>query len=216
MPSKPRLGQNFLVDAHAIQRIVASLGDIANKTVIEIGPGGGAITSALASRAGHVVAVELDSGLAGHLRSQFSSERVTILSEDILNFDFARASESAGHPLIVVGNLPYYMTSPILLKLASGYASLDRALLMVQREVADRVTSDPGSRDYGLLSVTVQMYGPAEKLFTLPPDSFLRRPKFIPLYSVGASFLDSQTRSRREKLSAFRAQSVCTETQDAN
>jgi 16S rRNA (adenine1518-N6/adenine1519-N6)-dimethyltransferase len=90
----------------------------------------------------------------------------------VLNFDFATASTAAGERLCVIGNLPYGITSQILLKLAASHAALDRAILMVQREVADRITASPGSRDYGLLSVTVQMVGPAETLFTLPPSSF--------------------------------------------
>jgi 16S rRNA (adenine1518-N6/adenine1519-N6)-dimethyltransferase len=172
MPAKPKLGQNFLSDAQAIERIAASLGDLSGRTVVEIGPGAGAITGALAARAAHVLAVELDPGLAAYLRAQFPSDRVTVLQQDALNFDFAAASATAGQRLAVFGNLPYGITSQILLKLAASHAALDCAVLMVQREVADRITARPGSRDYGLLSVTVQIYGPAEKLFTLPPQSF--------------------------------------------
>jgi 16S rRNA (adenine1518-N6/adenine1519-N6)-dimethyltransferase len=172
MPAKPKLGQNFLNDAQAIHRIAVSLGDLSGRTVVEIGPGAGAITSALAVRAAHVVAVELDHDLAAHLRTQFPPERVSVVNRDVLHYDFAAASTAAGQPLLVFGNLPYGITSQILLKLAASHASLDRAVLMVQREVADRIAAPPGSRDYGLLSVTVQMYGPAEKLFTLPPESF--------------------------------------------
>ncbi len=176
MPAKPKLGQNFLVDAQAVERIAASLGDLSGHTVVEIGPGAGAITGALAARAAHVLAVELDSGLAAHLRAEFPADRVTVFEQDVLNFDFAAASAAAGERLAVVGNLPYGITSQILLKLAASHAVLDRAVLMVQREVADRITADPGSRDYGLLSVTVQLYGPAQNLFTLPPRSFLPPP----------------------------------------
>ena|ERR1017187_3755959 len=172
MPTKPKLGQNFLNDAQAVQRIANSLGDLSGRAVVEIGPGAGAITGALAARASHVVAVELDHEFAAHLRTEFPAERVTVVEQDVLNFDFAAASAAAGQSLPVAGNLPYGITSQILLKLAANHASLDRAVLMVQREVADRITASPGSRDYGLLSVTVQMYGPAETLFTLPPSSF--------------------------------------------
>jgi len=172
MPVKPRLGQNFLDDAQAVQRIAASLGDLTARTLVEIGPGAGAITGALAKRAARVLAVELDHDLAAHLRTQFPSGRVTVIEQDVLHFDFALASVAASQRLCVVGNLPYYITSQILLKLAENHEYLDRAILMVQREVADRITAAPGSRDYGLLSVTVQMYGPAENLFTLPPSSF--------------------------------------------
>jgi 16S rRNA (adenine1518-N6/adenine1519-N6)-dimethyltransferase len=176
MPAKPKLGQNFLRDADAIQRIVAALGDIAHRTVIEIGPGAGAITEPLSTRAERVLAVELDPRLAAELRRRFSPSRATIAEQDALAFDFAAASAAAGERLIVVGNLPYGITSPILLKLASSSAALDRAVLMVQREVADRIVAAPGSRDYGLLSLSVQMYGPVERLFTLPPSAFIPPP----------------------------------------
>jgi 16S rRNA (adenine1518-N6/adenine1519-N6)-dimethyltransferase len=172
MPARPRLGQNFLIDPQAIDRIASSLGDLTGRTVVEIGPGAGAITAALVARAAHVVAVELDPGLAEHLRSEFSAQSLTIHQQDVLNFDFASVPAIMGRPLLVFGNLPYYITSQILLKLAASHAVLDRAVLMVQREVAERITAAPGSRDYGLLSVTVQMYGPATNLFTLPPSAF--------------------------------------------
>ena len=177
MPSKPKLGQNFLTDHQAIQRIVAALGDCADRTVIEIGPGKGAITRSLAPRAGRVVAVELDSELAGLLREEFPPERVSVVNADVLHFDFAEASREAGERLLVVGNLPYLITSPILLKLAECHTSLDRAVLMVQREVADRITASPGSRDYGSLTVTLQLHGPVERLFTLPPGAFSPPPE---------------------------------------
>ena len=168
MPAKPKLGQNFLDDPEAIQRIAASIGDLAGRTVVEIGPGGGAITGELAARAAHVLAVELDHELALQLRVHFPQEAaacVTVIEQDVLQFDFAAASAAAGERLLVVGNLPYGITSPILLKLAASHAALDRAVLMVQREVA------------GLLSVTVQLYGPAQRLFTLPPSAFSPPPE---------------------------------------
>jgi len=175
MPAKPKLGQNFLVDSEAIQRIAASIGDLTGRTVVEIGPGRGAITAALAARAARVLAVELDPLLAAGLHVEFlldASARVTVINEDALRFDFAAASAAAGERLLVVGNLPYGITSQILLKLAASHAALDRAVLMVQREVAERIVAPPGSRNYGLLSLTVQMYGPAQQLFTLPPEAF--------------------------------------------
>jgi len=176
MPSKPKLGQNFLNDPQAIDRIVSSLGDLSSRTIVEIGPGAGAITAPLAARAHHVVAIEFDHDLALQLRVRFPADRVTVVEQDVLNFDFAAAALTAGQKLVVVGNLPYYITSPILLKLAAAHASLESAVLMVQREVADRVTASPGSRDFGLLSVTVQMFGPADALFTLPPHAFTPPP----------------------------------------
>jgi 16S rRNA (adenine1518-N6/adenine1519-N6)-dimethyltransferase len=172
MPSKPKLGQNFLRDSQAIQRIADALGDLSSETIVEIGPGQGAITQALASRAAQVLAIELDPNLVAHLGNQFLRDRVTVIQADVLGFDFTAASQTAGRRLVVAGNLPYYITSPILLKLAANQAVLDRAVLMVQREVADRIVAVPGTRDYGLLSVTVQMYGAVERLFTLPPSAF--------------------------------------------
>jgi 16S rRNA (adenine1518-N6/adenine1519-N6)-dimethyltransferase len=187
VPPKSRLGQNFLHDQQAIRRIVAVLGECGDRTVVEIGPGRGAITWALAAKAGRVLALEVDRELAARLSTEFSGglpdsgtnavgSNVEIETVDVLSFDFATASAAAGQRLIVAGNLPYYITSPILLKLAENAGALDRAVLMVQREVADRVTAEPGSRDYGLLSVTVQMHGPAERLFTLPPSAFAPPP----------------------------------------
>ena len=177
MPAKPKLGQNFLRDAQAAQRIVASLGDLSGHTVIEIGPGRGAITGALAARAGRVLAIELDRDLAAGLRARFTNSNVTVVEQDVLTFDFAAAAAAADGRLAVVGNLPYGITSPILLKLCGCHAVLDKAVLMVQREVADRIVAAPGSRDYGVLSVTVQMYGPVERLFTLPPSAFSPPPE---------------------------------------
>jgi len=177
MPAKPKLGQNFLIDPQAAEQIAGALPGLAGQTVVEIGPGRGAITGALAERASRVLAVELDPELAAGLRRRFASERVTVVEQDVLNFNFAAAAARAGERLRVAGNLPYYITSQILLKLAAGHAALHTAVLMVQREVADRIVASPGSRDYGLLSITVQMHGPAERLFTLPPEAFSPPPE---------------------------------------
>jgi 16S rRNA (adenine1518-N6/adenine1519-N6)-dimethyltransferase len=188
VPSKSRLGQNFLRDHQAIRRIVAALGDCGDRTVVEIGPGMGAITRELAVSAGKVLALEVDLELASALTAEFSidgteqgtdsrASNVEIETVDVLSFDFKAASVAAGQKLVVAGNLPYYITSPILLKLAENADVLDRAVLMVQREVADRVAAEPASRDYGLLSVAVQMHGPVERLFTLPPNAFSPPPE---------------------------------------
>jgi len=184
MPAKPKLGQNFLSDPQAAERIAGAFGDLSTRTVVEIGPGRGAITGALAARAKHVIAIELDGVLAAELRRRFAPQQVTVIEQDVLDFDFEKASADlaaattkAGEPLSVAGNLPYYITSPILLKLAASQAALETAVLMVQREVADRITAAPGSRDYGLLSVTAQMYGSVERLFTLPPEAFSPPPE---------------------------------------
>jgi 16S rRNA (adenine1518-N6/adenine1519-N6)-dimethyltransferase len=183
VPPKSKLGQNFLRDQQAIRRIVAALGDCSKSTVIEIGPGQGAITRELAAKAGRLIALEVDPVFAANLSLAFSiSEKAaaanfSVETIDVLAFDFAAASAEAGQRLIVVGNLPYYITSPILMKLAESSEFLDRAVLMVQREVADRVTAKPGSRDYGLLSVAVQLHGAVEPLFTLPPSAFSPPPE---------------------------------------
>ena len=180
MSKKSRLVQNFLQDQEAVRRIVSALGDCGHRTVVEIGPGLGAITRELAAKAGKVLALEVDAELASGLSAEFGAERkglvvasnVEIKTIDVLSFDFASASAADAQRLIIAGNLPYYITSPILMKLAKNADALDRAVLMVQREVADRVAAEPGSRDYGLLSVAVQMHGPVERLFTLSPSAF--------------------------------------------
>ena len=124
-----------------------------------------------------MVAVELDCELAAGLRGRFDTARVTVIEQDVLRFDFAAAAAQFGERLRVAGNLPYAITSPIVLKLAASHAALDLAVLMVQREVAERMSATAGTRDYGLLSVTMQMYGPVEQLFTLPPSAFSPPPK---------------------------------------
>ena len=177
VPPKSRLGQNFLHDQQAVRRIVAALGDCTDRTVVEIGSGQGAITRELASKVGRLIALEVDPVLAAALTKSLDTAKVRVETIDVLSFDFAAASAAAGQKLIVVGNLPYYITSPILTRLAENSSSIDRAVLMVQREVADRITAEPGSRDYGLLSVTLQLHGPVEALFTLPPDAFSPPPE---------------------------------------
>lgn len=162
---------------------MAALGDLTNRTVVEIGPGQGAITRELAGKAGKLIALELDPLLAAQLSAAFTNPQSTadinvkVETIDVLGFDFEAASMAAGQKMIVVGNLPYYITSPILWKLAENAHVLDRAVLMVQREVAERVTAQPGSRDYGLLSVNVQLHGPVEPLFSLPPVAFSPPPE---------------------------------------
>lgn len=186
---KPKLGQNFLVDPDAMQRIVEALGDISAATVVEIGPGDAALTELLAHRAGRLIAVELDRVLAAQLRMRFTPmTNVEVLEADILQVDLGTVLGSTPGPLRdlrptglfkarVVGNLPYYITSDILLKLFSAAGRIEMMVLMVQKEVADRVAAAPGSRDYGLLSATAQMYGAVEKVFELGPESFRPPPK---------------------------------------
>ncbi len=187
--SKPKLGQHFLVSDSAAQRLIESLGDVSQSTVLEIGPGRGALTSMLAARARRLIAIELDRVLAAQLRMKFGqTPNVEIIEGDILAMDFdtifgprpglqrpgLTIEPEKAH---VVGNLPYYITSDILLHLFTYRQYFATLLIMVQKEVADRLAASPGSRDYGLLSATAQLYGRVDKLFTLPPGAFSPPPK---------------------------------------
>jgi len=187
---KPKLGQNFLTDEAACRRISESLGDITHRTVVEIGPGHGAITDLLAPRCRRLHCVEFDPALARELTFRFRNDpHVTIHTADILETDLIAGpwaldpepSPEAPEPATydVVGNLPYYITSDILLHLyaAARAGILSRAVLMMQREVADRIASTPGTSDYGALSAFTQMHAHAERLFTLPPSSFSPPPE---------------------------------------
>jgi 16S rRNA (adenine1518-N6/adenine1519-N6)-dimethyltransferase len=186
---KPRLGQNFLADAGAAEKIVDALGDVSESVVVEIGPGKGALTQALARRAKRLIAVELDRMMSAELRFKYRLQpQVEIIEADVLKLDFRTVLNRTIGPLNdlrplkpsparVVGNLPYYITSDILLRLFEFHDQFDVIVIMVQREVADRIAAAPGSRDYGLLSATAQLYAKVEKLFTLPPEAFLPPPK---------------------------------------
>jgi 16S rRNA (adenine1518-N6/adenine1519-N6)-dimethyltransferase len=188
-PKKPKLGQNFLADRAAAEKIVGALGDIAQALVVEIGPGKGALTELLAERAGRLIAIELDRMLATELRYKYSRDpRIEILEGDVLRIDFRTVLNRTIGPLNdlrplkpqrarVIGNLPYYITSDILLRLFEFHDQFEVIVIMVQREVAERIAADPGSRDYGLLSATAQLYTRVEKLFTLPPGAFIPPPK---------------------------------------
>jgi len=174
MKHKPKLGQNFLVDDAARYAIADALGELRERMVIEIGPGHGAITEILATRCRRLIAVELDPGLAAELRFRFREQpQVEIVEGDVLTMDL-RAFAGGGETVDVIGNLPYYITSDILLQLFATGADggLARAVLMMQREVADRVSAAPGVREYGLLSATAQMNAQVDHLFTLPPSAF--------------------------------------------
>src|SRR5271154_1604226 len=178
MKRKPKLGQNFLVDDSARHAIVDALGDLSKRTVIEIGPGHGAITEILALRCRRLIALELDRGLAAELTFRFRAQpQVQIIEGDFLKADL-RALIPEGETADVIGNLPYYITSDILLKLfaAGSVGLIARAVLMMQREVAERVAAAPGVRDYGLLSATAQMNAQVDHLFTLPPSAFAPPP----------------------------------------
>jgi 16S rRNA (adenine1518-N6/adenine1519-N6)-dimethyltransferase len=175
---RPKLGQNFLVSPTAQADIADALGDLSRRTVVEIGPGRGAITALLARRAQRLIAIELDRDLAPALTEQFAGQlNVEVLQQDILRTDFAAPPFTSEEKLLVVGNLPYYITSDILLHLFAAHQVIERAVIMVQREVADRVAAGPGTSDYGLLSATTQIYARVEKLFTLPPSAFSPPPQ---------------------------------------
>lgn len=170
-----------------------ALGDIGQSTVIEIGPGPGALTSLLAARAQRLMAIEIDRVLAAQLRMKYArNANVEVIEGDILSVDLANLIRRKPGPLLagpaisreeaaqkarVIGNLPYYITSDILLKLLDQHALLETMVIMVQREVADRIAAAPGTRDYGLLSATVQLFCRVENLFTLPPGAFAPPPE---------------------------------------
>ncbi len=172
---KSVLGQNFLVDASARRRIVEALGTAGD--VVEIGPGKAALTELLAARARRLVAIEVDPALAAALRAGFAGQAtVEVLEADVLTVDFAGLALVPGRSLDVIGNLPYYITSPILNHLFLHEQVLRRVVVMVQREVAERMAAVPGTRDYGLLSVICQAHAQVELLFTLGPEAFQPRP----------------------------------------
>jgi 16S rRNA (adenine1518-N6/adenine1519-N6)-dimethyltransferase len=186
---KPKLGQHFLAsDSYALQ-IVEALGDVSQNTVLEIGPGRGILTALLAKQAHRLIAVELDRVLAAQLRLRFGMfSNVEIIEADVLSVDFDSlfgpkpglgrpGIEFKPNPAKVIGNLPYYITSDILLRLFEYSKYFETIVIMVQREVADRIAATPGSRDYGLLSATAQLYARVEKLITLPPGAFAPLPK---------------------------------------
>ncbi len=173
MQKKPKLGQHFLVSATAPAAIVRALGDSSSFLVVEIGPGRAVITDLLARSAEQLIAVEYDRRLVETLTLRYASfGNVEILSADILATDLTALAQRAGRKLLILGNLPYYITSDILLHLFAHHAVITRAVLMVQREMADRITAVPGTSDYGLLSATTQLYARTESLFTLPPSDF--------------------------------------------
>jgi 16S rRNA (adenine1518-N6/adenine1519-N6)-dimethyltransferase len=187
---KPKLGQHFLADEDAAHAIIEALGDIAHETVIEIGPGRGALTEILLERAGRLIVIELDHVLAAQMRLKYSRlEKLEVVEGDFLRIEIPTllghkpgllTDRTPGSPVKmarVVGNIPYYITSDILLKLFDCHEHFDRFVLMMQKEVADRILAKPGSSDYGLLSATAQLYTRVEKILTLPPGAFNPPPK---------------------------------------
>jgi len=186
---KPRLGQNFLIDHSAARRIVEALGDVSTRNVVEIGPGRGMLTDVLVKRARKVIGIELDHVLAAQLRMRYATlSNVEILESDFVTVEWISMVGRRPGPLHdlrptqpetvdIVGNLPYYVTSDIVLRILDEHKNIGRAVIMVQREVADRIAAAPGSRDYGLLSATAQLFAKVENLFTLPPAAFDPAPR---------------------------------------
>jgi len=178
-----------LNDPSVALRIVEAMGDVSQSTVLEIGPGGGALTSMLGRRARRVIAIETDRVLAAQLRMKFSLvPNLEIIEGDILAVDLDTifgpkpgttrpGMEQAPERVRVVGNLPYFITSDILLRLFKYRKYFETIVLMVQKEVADRLAAHPGTKDYGLISATAQMYSRVEQLFVVPPGAFLPPPK---------------------------------------
>ena len=174
-----KFGQNFLIDTHVLDKIIAAAGVTKEDMVLEIGPGIGTMTQRLAEAAGRVVAVEIDTNLIPILQDTLSDfENITIINEDILKVDINRLAEeyNGGRPIKVVANLPYYITTPIIMGLFESGVPIDNITVMVQKEVADRMQVGPGSKDYGALSLAVQYYAEPYIVANVPPNCFIPRP----------------------------------------
>lgn len=174
-----KFGQNFLIDTHVLEKIISAAGITKNDCVLEIGPGIGTMTQYLAENAGHVVAVEIDRNLIPILKETLADyDNVTVINEDILRVDIKALAEeyNGGKPIKVVTNLPYYITTPIIMGLFESGVPIDNITVMVQKEVADRMKEGPGSKDYGALSLAVQYYAEPEIVANVPPNCFIPRP----------------------------------------
>ncbi|MFT4005936.1 MAG: 16S rRNA (adenine(1518)-N(6)/adenine(1519)-N(6))-dimethyltransferase RsmA [Lacrimispora sp.] len=181
-----KFGQNFLIDTRVLDKIIASAGVTKEDCVLEIGPGIGTMTQYLAESARHVVAVEIDSNLIPILKETLAGyDNVTVIHDDILKVDINRITEeyNNGRPIKVVANLPYYITTPIIMGLFEGMVPIDNITVMVQKEVADRMQVGPGSKDYGALSLAVQYYAEPYIVANVPPNCFMPRP------SVGSAVI---------------------------
>lgn len=175
-----KFGQNFLIDTHVLERIVEAAGITKEDFVLEIGPGIGTMTQYLCENARQVMAVEIDQNLIPILKETLSAyDNVTVINEDVLKLDIAKAAEeyNGGKPIKVVANLPYYITTPIIMGLFESHVPLESVTVMVQKEVADRMQSAPGTKEYGALSLAVQYYAEAEIVANVPPNCFMPRPK---------------------------------------
>lgn len=174
-----KYGQNFLIDTHVLEKIIESAGITKDDFVLEIGPGIGTMTQYLCENARQVMAVEIDQNLIPILQETLSAyDNVTIVNEDILKLDIAKVAEeyNEGKPIKVVANLPYYITTPIIMGLFESHVPLKSVTVMVQKEVADRMQSEPGTKAYGALSLAVQYYADAEVVANVPPNCFMPRP----------------------------------------
>lgn len=174
-----KFGQNFLIDTHVLEKIMDAAGVTKEDCVLEIGPGIGTMTQYLCERAREVIAVEIDKKLIPVLEDTLSAyDNVTVLNEDILKVDIAGLAEkkNGGKPLKVVANLPYYITTPIIMGLFESHVPLDNVTIMVQKEVADRMKAEPGTKDYGALSLAIAYYADCYLAANVPPNCFMPRP----------------------------------------
>lgn len=174
-----KFGQNFLIDTHVVDKIIRSAGLTKDDMVLEIGPGIGSLTQHLAENAGKVVAVEIDKNLIPILAETLKDyDNITVINEDILKVDINELAEkyNNGKPIKVVANLPYYITTPIIMGLFESHVPIESITVMVQKEVADRMQVGPGTKDYGALSLAVQFYAKPEIVANVPPNCFIPRP----------------------------------------
>lgn len=174
-----KYGQNFLVDTHVLEKIMDAAEITKEDCVVEIGPGIGTMTQYLAERAGTVVAVEIDRKLMPILEETLAAyDNVTVLNEDIIKVDLNHIVEEKNHgkPIKVVANLPYYITTPIIMSLFENHVPLKSVTVMVQKEVAERMQAGPGTKNYGALSLAVQYYARPEVVANVPPNCFIPRP----------------------------------------
>ena len=174
-----KFGQNFLIDPHVLDKIIRAAEITEDDFVLEIGPGMGTMTQYLAYAAREVYAVEIDKSLIPILEDTLSDyDNVTVINEDILKVNIAKLAEekNGGRPIKVVANLPYYITTPIIMGLFESHVPIDSITVMVQKEVADRMQVGPGTKDYGALSLAVQFYAKPQIVANVPPNCFMPRP----------------------------------------
>ena len=174
-----KFGQYFLIDTHVLDKIIDASGVTEDDFVLEIGPGIGTMTQYLCERAREVVAVEIDKNLIPILSDTLKNySNVTVINEDILKLDICKLAEekNQGKPIKVVANLPYYITTPIIMGLFESHVPIDSITIMVQKEVAERMQEGPGSKEYGALSLAVQYYAKPEIVANVPPNCFMPRP----------------------------------------